>query len=301
MNEVIVARNLGKTYKGGIEALKGLGLTTYRDEIFCIVGPNGAGKTTTLRILGTQLRPTAGQVEILGLDIMKDVNAVRQHLGVVPQESTPDPELRVWEHVYYYILARGEGKASAKERTEEALHLMDLWDRKDSATITLSGGMRRRVLIAMAVATRAEVLLLDEPTTGLDPVARRSTWDTLVKLKTSRSILLSTHSMEEAEALADRIAIIDKGQSIALGTVNELKQCLPTKEKLYLSNNGITRDELGRYGKVSNYGGKIVLYPRDKAAIDELVALVLSKKMEVSVLPTSLEDVYVRLIEADHD
>lgn len=301
MNEVIVAQNLGKTYKGGIEALKGLDLTTYRDEIFCVVGPNGAGKTTTLRILGTQLSPSAGSVEILGLDIIKNVNAVRQHLGVVPQESSPDPELRVWEHVYYYILARGEGKAVAKERTEEALHLMDLLDRKDSVTIELSGGMRRRVLIAMAVATRAEVLLLDEPTTGLDPVARRATWDTLVRLKASRSILITTHSMEEAEALADRIAIVDKGKSIALGSVNELKKCLPTKEKLYLNPNGMTRDELERYGKVQNYGGKVVIYPRDKAAIDELVALVVSKRMEISVLPTSLEDVYVRLIKADHD
>jgi ABC-2 type transport system ATP-binding protein len=301
MSEVIVTSGLRKTYKGGIEALKGLDLITYRDEIFCVVGPNGAGKTTTLRILGTQLCPSAGQVKILGFDIIKDVNVVRQHLGVVPQEATPDPELKVWEHVYYYILARGEGKAKSKARTEEALHLMDLWDRKDSVTITLSGGMRRRILIAMAVATRAEVLLLDEPTTGLDPVARQATWDTLVKLKTSRSILLTTHSMEEAEALADRVAIIDKGRSIALGTVNELKQCLPTKEKLYISQNGIAKDELERYGKVGTYGGKLVLYPRDKAAIDELIGMVVSKHMEISVLPTSLEDVYVRLIKAEHD
>lgn len=299
MSEVIVVSGLRKIYENGSEALKGIDLSTYRDEIFCLVGPNGAGKTTTLRIIGTQLIPSSGKVEVLGLDIIKDVNAIRKHLGVIPQEATPDPELKVWEHVYYYIRARGESKKEANARAEEALQLMNLWDQRNSTAITLSGGMRRRILIAMAVATRAEVLLLDEPTTGLDPVARRATWDTLVKLKTSRSILLTTHSMEEAEALSDRVAIIDRGRVIALGTVSHLKQILPSKEKIYISNNGISKEELERFGRVETYGGKLILYPSDKTAIEEIVGMAISKRVEVSVLPTSLEDVYLEFVKGE--
>jgi ABC-2 type transport system ATP-binding protein len=300
MSEVIVTSGLRKTYKGGAEALGGLDLCSYSGEIYCLVGPNGAGKTTTLRIIGTQLLPTAGQVRVLGLDIIKDVRAVRRHLGVVPQEATPDPELKVWEHVFYYMQARGMGRREAAGRAEEALRLLGLWDRKDAVSITLSGGLRRRILIAMAVATRAEVLLLDEPTTGLDPVARRATWDALIKLKAGRSILLTTHSMEEAEALADRVAIIDKGRVLALGTVAELRRLLPAKEKVYINRDGFGDGELERYGRVETYGGKLVIYPRDRAAIDELVQMIVGRQMEVSVLPTSLEDVYVKFVRGEN-
>ena len=293
--ETIAANNVIKTYKDGTKALRGISMGIQSDEIFCVVGPNGAGKTTLMRIIGTQLMPSNGSLTILGIDVVKNAADIRKHLAVVPQEVMPDLQLTAEEHVFYYLCTRGENRVKARSRTEEYLKLLNMWEHRKKPALKLSGGLRRRILIAMAMATGADILLLDEPTSGLDPVARRETWNLLNELKVSRTIVLTTHSMEEAEAIADRVAIINSGVIISFGTVGQLRQRLPTREKIYIGN-GMRRESVQRFGKVETYGGRLVLYPKDQKAIDEVVHLAVDNKFEISVLPTTLEDVYVEFV-----
>jgi ABC-2 type transport system ATP-binding protein len=292
----ILLDDVRKTYKGGANALRGVSASIQPGEIFCLVGPNGAGKTTLLRIVGTQLEPTRGSVTILGIDVVRKPNEVRQHLGIVPQEAITDPELSAFEHIYYYLRARGQSRRGARESAERALHLVGLWDHRGTMAVRLSGGLRRRILIAMAISTEAEIMLLDEPTTGLDPLARRQVWHDLAALKSGRTVLLTTHSMDEAEALADRVAIFHEGRIIAVGTVPQLRGKLPNRHKIYIED-GTHGAALQRFGRMEEVAGKVVLYPESDLAIDEVVHFALTENLPVSVLPTSLEDIYIHLIK----
>jgi ABC-2 type transport system ATP-binding protein len=214
-----------KTRKSVVEAVRGVDLEVGAGEIFGFLGPNGAGKTTTLRMLATLLTPTSGDATIAGADLRREPQAVRERIGYVPQGGSTDPaetgrgELVIQGRLY------GMDKASAQRRATEILQTLDLEAAADRATGTYSGGMKRRLDVGLGIVHRPAVLFLDEPTTGLDPQARARMWDEIRNLRgAGTTVFLTTHYLEEADALADRLAIIDHGRIVAEGTADELKR-----------------------------------------------------------------------------
>jgi ABC-2 type transport system ATP-binding protein len=293
----IAARGVAKVYPNGVAALCGLDLEMEEGELFCLIGPNGAGKTTLMRILGTQLAPSAGQISIFGWDLATELRRVRGAIAVVPQGCRPDPYLRVWEHVYYYLVARGAARRAARAHTEEALAGLGLTAKRDALVGSLSGGMSRRVLLAMALASRSRLLLLDEPTVGLDLLARRETWKLLAALKNeSKTILVTTHSMEEAEALADRVGIVDRGRMVALGTAGELRRQAPGRQKVVIAENAVPLGLLEGLGRVEFYAGKWAVFVDHEADLRHLLDLMVERRVEAAVLDSTLEDVFVHLV-----
>jgi ABC-2 type transport system ATP-binding protein len=199
-------------------------LTVREGELISLLGPNGAGKTTVIRMLCCLLRPTSGTASIMGHDICTDPLAVKQIIGVSPQETAVAPNLNARENMLLMARLHGIDRKRAHRSVEELLEVTGLTDRSTDRAKSYSGGMQRRLSVAMALVSEPEVLFLDEPTIGLDPQARRSMWEYIAGLKGNTTIVLTTHYLEEADALADRIAVIDGGTLVALGTPDELKE-----------------------------------------------------------------------------
>ncbi|HEX3480944.1 MAG TPA: ABC transporter ATP-binding protein [Kofleriaceae bacterium] len=212
---IVEIRGLGKTYASGLHALKRIDLTIRRGEIFALLGPNGAGKTTLIHIICGIVRPGDGRVLVGGYDIVRDYRAARSKIGLVPQELSTDAFETVWATVSF---SRGLfGKRKNPAHVESVLRALSLWDKRDSKIMTLSGGMKRRVLIAKALAHEPEILFLDEPTAGVDVELRHDMWQMVRELRQSGvTIILTTHYIEEAEQMADRIGVIDKGELIVV-------------------------------------------------------------------------------------
>lgn len=225
---IIKTKNLSKSYKK-TNALDNVSLSIQKGEIFGILGPNGAGKTTFLSILTTLLKPTSGTAQISGFDIKKNPKKVREKIGVVFQETVLDDLLTAYENLMFH--AELYNVKNKKEKIEKILKFFNLQQRKNDRTKTFSGGMKRKIEIARPLLHDPEILLLDEPTMGLDPTARKNIWDQILKInkKDKTTILLNTHYLEEADALCDRIAILDKGKVVVVGTPKELKN--KTKSK----------------------------------------------------------------------
>lgn len=300
MMPALVAKNLTKTYRSGTKALNGLSLEVQHGEIFCVVGPNGAGKTTLMRSLATQLLPDSGELTILGHDALKRPDEVRRRIAAVPQGGYPDSEVTPWEHLMYYLGARGMARSQARTVAEQTLKYLNLWEKRDTIVGHLSGGMARRVLLAMALAAGTELIILDEPTVGLDPEVRRDTWSLIARLKERATILFTTHNMEEAEVLADRVALVSKGQVLACGTPADLRAVVTSHQKVLLP----TTVDLARvtpFGKVESYAGKWVVYPSDTPAMQRLVADQLERGISVLVQPTNLEDAYIACLRAQRE
>jgi ABC-2 type transport system ATP-binding protein len=227
---MITTRDLARTFKsrgGAVEAVRGVDLRVGAGEIFGFLGPNGAGKTTTLRMLATLLTPTAGEATIAGADLRREPQEVRRRIGYVPQGGSTDPaetgrgELVLQGRLY------GMSKADAVARAAEVLAGLELEAAADRTTGTYSGGMRRRLDVGLGIVHRPQVLFLDEPTTGLDPQARARMWDEIRNLRElGTTVFLTTHYLEEADALCDRLAIIDQGRIVAEGTSDQLKQAV---------------------------------------------------------------------------
>ncbi|MBA2288338.1 MAG: ATP-binding cassette domain-containing protein [Ktedonobacteraceae bacterium] len=222
---VIDVQNLVKIYSGGIEALKGISFCVREGEFFGFLGPNGAGKSTTIKILITLLARTGGTARILGYDVERDCNQVRRSIGYAAQEASPDDELTTRQNLDIMGNLYHMDGMSIKYRTEELLELMDLQDVARRSVGTLSGGLRKRLDLALALIHRPRVLFLDEPTTGLDPQSRAGLWHYLARLNKQEklTIFLTTHYMEEVDKLCDRLAIVDHGQIIAEGSPSTLK------------------------------------------------------------------------------
>ena len=292
----IETRDVRKTYANGVEALKGVDVEVEEGEIFCLLGPNGAGKTTLVRILGTQLVPSGGTIRILGHDLETGLTAIRRQLSIIPQSSWPDPMVKVWEMIYYYLCSRGLRRAEARRLTKEITEQLRLADKYDHTINELSGGMRRRVLLAMALAAPSKLMLLDEPTTRLDVLIRRETWRMLSSYKADKTILLTTHSMEEAEALSERLAIVSQGKVVAVGTAAELRQLAPSPRKMVIDEEALPRDELARYGTLQTYANKWAVYPRDDEALRAMLDYAIARDVESSVLNATLEDAFVHLV-----
>ena len=221
---VIEARALTRTFKGGIEAVRGIDLVVSPGEVFGFLGPNGAGKTTTVRMLCTLLPPTSGTARVAGFDVVADPDAVRHRIGVALQEIGLDPAQTGRELLELQSGLYGITGGRAKARAEELLSLLGLTDAADRRTKTYSGGMKRRLDLASALVHEPEVLFLDEPTTGLDPASRLTVWEEVRRINESgTTVFLTTQYLEEADNLCDRVAIIDDGRIITEGTPQELK------------------------------------------------------------------------------
>ncbi len=227
-DDVIIAEGLTKVFNKHLMAVDHVNFGVKHGEIFGFLGPNGAGKTTTINMLITILKPTEGKASVLGFDIAKQSNEVRNVIGVVPQEYTADEDLTGWENVILCADLYGIPRNVANERASELLKLVELSDFKDKKVQTYSGGMRRRLELACGLVNRPKVLFLDEPTLGLDVQTRTATWEYIRKLKKEfgMTLFMTTHYLEEADALCDRIAIIDHGKIIVVGTPQDLKHSL---------------------------------------------------------------------------
>ena len=283
--DVVEVIGLGKTYPRGTEALKGVSFGIRKGEVFCLLGRNGAGKTTLLRILATQLRPTAGQALVLGHDVLKEPKAIRPRISVVPQEARPQMMLSAYDHIRLMCQIRGMRKAEALRRTREVMEELELWEHKDKLTADLSGGLRQRVLLGMALIADPEVLFLDEPTIGLDPVGRRQVWAMVRRLASKGvTVLLTTHYMDEAEKLAHRLAIIHQGRMAFLGTVDEAKSMAGTGMKVIVEAVG------------ANGNGREVLEPKSNTEILEIVQRSLNDGRRVTFQPPTLEDAFIKLV-----
>ncbi len=229
MQPIISVANLSKTYASGLHALKRIDLDIRRGEIFALLGPNGAGKTTLIGIICGIVNATQGTVTVDGRDIVADYRATRAMIGLVPQELTTDAFETVWATVSY---SRGLwGKRPNPDRIAEILKALSLWDRKDSKIMTLSGGMKRRVMIAKALSHEPQILFLDEPTAGVDVELRKDMWELVRSLRAAGvTIILTTHYIEEAEEMADRIGVINKGELILVEDKAELMRKLGKKQ-----------------------------------------------------------------------
>jgi ABC-2 type transport system ATP-binding protein len=220
----VEARSLQRTFKGGVEAVRGIDLAVSEGEVFGFLGPNGAGKTTTVRMLCTLLPPTAGSARVAGVDVVDDPAEVRRRIGVALQEIGLDPVQTGRELLELQCGLYGIRGASGRARTSELLELVGLTDAADRRTKTYSGGMKRRLDLASALVHSPSVLFLDEPTTGLDPASRLTVWDELRRINAAgTTVFLTTQYLEEADKLCDRLAIIDAGQIVAEGTPERLK------------------------------------------------------------------------------
>jgi ABC-2 type transport system ATP-binding protein len=226
--EVISTEGLTKVFNKHLTAVDHVNFTVRHGEIFGFLGPNGAGKTTTINMLITILKPTEGKASVLGFDIAKQDNSVRNVIGVVPQEYTADEDLTGIENILLCADLYGIPRDVAKERAADLLKLVELTDFKDKRVQTYSGGMRRRLELACGLINRPKLLFLDEPTLGLDVQTRTATWNYIRKLKKEfgMTLFMTTHYLEEADALCDRVAIIDHGKIVVVGTPEELKHSL---------------------------------------------------------------------------
>jgi ABC-2 type transport system ATP-binding protein len=226
-------RELFKSYKSGVEATRGINFTAKSGECVAILGPNGAGKTTFLRQLTTELKPTSGAIEIFGVDAVSDSNKAKLSMGVTPQEAGVFETLTVREHLELFGKLKGLGRQSARTQTDEILENLELEENASKQVGTLSGGQRRRILIGLALLGKPPLLILDEPTTGLDPQSRRTVWQLLKKIiGEGATVIFSTHYLEEAEQLSHRIAFINDGKIVADGSLQELRTRFPRRYRM---------------------------------------------------------------------
>jgi ABC-2 type transport system ATP-binding protein len=290
---VISTTGLKKTYQPATKALDGVSLKVGSGAVFALLGPNGAGKTTFVRIVATQLLPSAGSATVLGYDVVREPERIRKQIAVVPQEGRPASLQTPFEHIFTYLACRGLGYGEAKRRANATIASLDLSKYRDTICANLSGGLRQRVLIAMAMSSEADLLLLDEPTIGLDPVARVEVWN-LVRnyVATGKTILLTTHYMDEAEQLSDSLAIISQGKLISVGTPSEIKRKLDFTRAVIVKTASGDLSEFEPFGKVLRAGTGIRVLTTEQGASD-LAALCLKKGLEISVRHVSLEDVYI--------
>lgn len=224
----------------GLVAVNGIDLSINRGELFALLGPNGAGKTTTINMLCCLLKPTRGTASISGYDIVKEPYEVKRRIGVSPQETAISDLLNCWENLSLIGKAHGIPSQEVKERSKNLLETVGLVDRARDQVRKFSGGMKRRLNMIMALVHDPEILFLDEPSLGLDPQARRAIWDYIAELKGKKTILLTTHYMEEADALSDRIAVIDEGKIVALGTSAQLKRSYSETRTMIVSAGNVT-------------------------------------------------------------
>jgi lipooligosaccharide transport system ATP-binding protein len=297
---MISARGLRKTF-GDFTAVDGIDFDVKRGEAFGILGPNGAGKSTTMRMIASTSLRSGGDLEILGKDPNSHGPEIRAHLGVVPQQDNLDRELKVWENLYIYGRYFGLSRKFMKAKIEELIEFAQLEEKRNSKTEELSGGMKRRLTIARALVNDPEILMLDEPTTGLDPQARHVLWDRLFRLKEQGvTLVITTHYMDEAEQLCDRLVVMDKGKIMAEGSPAELIKKYSSREVLEVRFGSSQNEDAAK--KISGLGDRAEILPdriliyaeNGESVLEQIVKLGLSPLTSL-VRRSSLEDVFLRL------
>ena len=297
---LIHARGLTKRF-GDLVAVDGIDFDVARGEAFGFLGPNGAGKSSTMRMIGCVSPPSGGTLRILGLDPVADGPAIRSRLGVVPQEDTLDFELTVRENVVIYGRYFGLSRGELQQRADRLLEFVQLDERAGSRVEPLSGGMKRRLTIARSLVNDPDVLLLDEPTTGLDPQARHTVWDRLFRLKQRGvTLVLTTHYMDEAEQLCDRLVVMDKGRIAAEGSPLELIRRYSTREVVELRFRTEPPSDLatridGLAHRIETLPDRMLLYTDDGDATADRVHDLELHPQSVLVRRSTLEDVFLRL------
>jgi ABC-2 type transport system ATP-binding protein len=305
LQPIISVANLSKTYASGLQALKDIDLNIRRGEIFALLGPNGAGKTTLINIICGIVNPTEGVVRADGHDIVSDYRAARSLIGLVPQELTTDAFETVWDTVTF---SRGLfGKPPNPGYIEKVLKNLSLWDKKDSKIMTLSGGMKRRVMIAKALSHEPQILFLDEPTAGVDVELRREMWEMVRMLRaTGVTIILTTHYIVEAEEMADRIGVINNGEIILVEDKTELMRKLGKKQLTLQLHDELTEipSELAGYRLELASDGSELVYTYDKQTERADIAALLAdlnaagvKFDDLQTRQSSLEEIFVSLVK----
>ncbi|GGP21486.1 ABC transporter ATP-binding protein [Thermocladium modestius] len=288
---VLTARGIYKTYDGRRWALNGVDLEIGKARIATLLGPNGAGKTTFVRIASTELLPTKGEVEILGVDAVRYPSRVRPLISIIPQEARPINFITAWEAIYSYLLLKGFSRGDAKRMAEWAMERLSLEPYRRTQLFNLSGGLKRRVLVAMALASNASLIFLDEPTVGLDIISRRSVWDALAELRRSgAAILLTTHYVEEAELLSDEVFIIDSGTIIRRGSPKDLLSLAPGDAVVEAYGDSLELDE-----PHVRLGNRYIIYV-DSAVAGSLSTELIGRGMTVTARRKTLEDAVIYLL-----
>ena len=301
---VIRIEGLRKSYSGGVEALKGVDLDIRRGEILALLGPNGAGKTTLISIVCGIVTATAGSITIGGHDNVRDYRAARSLIGLVPQELTTDAFETVWDTVSF---SRGLfGKPRDDARIEDILRRLTLWDKRSARMMELSGGMKRRVMIAKALSHDPAILFLDEPTAGVDVELRRDMWQLVRQLRADgTTIILTTHYIEEAEEMADRVGVVRKGELVALGDTADLMRQMGKKTLRIALDQPLAALPAGfeRWAPQLEEDGSILCYRFDSHAEDTGISGLIRKLDELgigykdlSTSQSSLEDIFVSLV-----
>ncbi len=304
-NAIIEIRGLSKTYASGFRALRNVHLEIRRGEIFALLGPNGAGKTTLISIVCGLVTPSEGSVKVAGHDILRDFRAARAKIGLVPQELTTDAFETVWATVCF---SRGLfGKPADAGHIERVLRALSLWDKKDSKMMALSGGMKRRVMIAKALSHEPEILFLDEPTAGVDVELRQDMWRMVRDLRAAGvTIILTTHYLDEAEEMADRVGVVNRGELALVQDKNELMRRLGRKQlTLQLSERlDVLPAPLAAYGLELNADGSELVYTYDTqgertgitALLHDLQRAGIAFK-DLHTTQSSLEEIFVSLVK----
>jgi len=300
LEKLIEARGLVKKY-GDFAAVNGIDFTVHRGESFGFLGPNGAGKSTTMRIIAATLTRTSGDITILGKDPAERGPEIRAHLGVVPQQDNLDQALSVSDNLYIYGRYFGLPRKFIRAKIEELLDFAQLTEKRDVKVEALSGGMKRRLTIARALISEPEILMLDEPTTGLDPQARHILWDRLFRLKEQGvTLLLTTHYMDEAEQLCDRLMVMDKGSIMAEDSPTGLIKKYSTKEVLEVrfgsEKNAAVSEQLREMcERIEVLPDRILMYADDAEKLLEEIRKSGLHPVTSLVRRSSLEDVFLRL------
>jgi lipooligosaccharide transport system ATP-binding protein len=297
---MVAARGLTKTF-GSFTAVDGIDFTVARGAAFGFLGPNGAGKSSTMRMIGCVSPVTSGELRVLGMDPATQGREIKGRLGVCPQEDTLDLELTVRENLVLYARYFGISRPAARQRADELLDFVQLTERADDKVEPLSGGMKRRLTIARSLVNDPEVLLLDEPTTGLDPQARHVVWDRLYRLKQRGvTLVLTTHYMDEAEQLCDRLVIMDRGRIVAEGSPRDLIAAHSSREVLELRFGDGSVPELaahldGAASRVEELPDRVLVYTDDGEGTAERLHERGVRPVATLVRRSTLEDVFLRL------
>ena len=291
----ITCNNLTKIYgKSERKALDSVNFSLPSRGIFVLIGRNGSGKTTLVRILATELEPTSGTATIHGLDVVSEAQKVREKIAIVPQEARPIPWMTPMQTVQSYLLWRGFSYGEAKRRTLETLEMLGLGKSLNALNRSLSGGNKRKVMVATVLSSEAEIIFMDEPTTGLDPISRKEFWETLRESGRDRFTFLTTHYLEEAEQLADHIGMLDNGSLIRMGTLEQLQESVPYNYSIKVLSRTTTIPRLETGETVTSMDGNTRILTSEEEAFK--VSRELTKTgSKFTVNPLSLDDIFFYL------
>ncbi|MGC9137747.1 MAG: ABC transporter ATP-binding protein [Thermoplasmata archaeon] len=290
----IMARNLSKNYEGKTLALDNINFNISMNGIVAIIGKNGAGKTTLVRILATQLLPTRGSAFINGFNVVDEADRVREIIAAVPQEARAVPWLTPLQTVSSYLMWRGLSYRESRERAKDVLRTLGLESVENEKNRKLSGGMKRKVLVATVISSDAPVIFLDEPTTGLDYISRKELWGILQSMKYNRLIILTTHYLEEAEVLGDRVGILDRGKLLAFGSMDDLRRIVKYPFSIKISGDVKLNSINGYLKRLLN--GEIQIFSTQEE-IFEMASDLLERGIKFTVQEVSLNNIFEFLVE----